>query len=346
MATSRQPNSENLLESIIGLTEQRTQQSLENCLIETMRDLTGAVRVALYGLSSDANNRVLVLSQFSHAAGQPRYFESQAGIPPEIVLRDAAEAFRKCLENQEVVDVPQPDFGGVRILYPVLGAEEHLTGLLAVDYLALSPSNHRLISAFLRIYQNYQNLLSENQRDRLTGLLNRRTFEDQINQILAEQRAALEAGETGSCYFLTIFDIDFFKKINDTYGHLYGDEVLLLFARLMRQTFRGEDLLYRFGGEEFVVLLKATDTGSCLKILERFRQNVENFAFPQVGRVTVSGGCVAITGKGLQTTLLDHADQALYYAKNHGRNQILHYEQLVEAGKLAVTDQEGSVDLF
>lgn len=336
-------NSQNLLDSIIGLTEQRSQQSLESCLIETMCELTGAQRVALYTLVPNENGGMLTLSLFAQATELPRC----TLMPQEIVLQDAAEAFRRCLENSDSVDMPQPGEQGVRILYPVIGAEKRVTGLLAVDYSALFASNQNLINAFLRIYQNYQSLLNENQRDRLTGLLNRRTFDDQISHILAEQRSThARAGDVNTNCFLAILDIDHFKRINDTYGHLYGDEVLLLFARIMRQTFRGADLLFRFGGEEFVILLKVPDVGGCMRTLNRFRQNIENYAFPQVGRVTVSGGCVGITGEGLQTTLLDHADQALYHAKNNGRNQVRLYEQLVAEGELTAVTQEGSVDLF
>jgi diguanylate cyclase (GGDEF)-like protein len=343
-------DSQHLLDSIIGLTEQRSQQSLESCLIDTMCELTKALHVALYAFGSDGESTVLTLSHYAHAPGhQPDNGKENQLLPPEIVLQNAAEEFRQCLEKQSVVNTPGHGKLGMRILYPVLGAEDRLTGLLAVDYPNLSATNHRLVNAFLRIHQNYQTLLSENQRDRLTGLLNRRTFDDQINRILEEQRAAaLKPARRNDHYnySLAILDIDHFKRINDTYGHLYGDEVLLLFAQIMKQTFRNEDLLFRFGGEEFIVLLKAPDTDTCMRILQRFRENVEKFSFPQVGHVTVSGGCVGISGSELQTTLLDHADQALYYAKNNGRNQIFRYEHLVEQGKLIPLSAEGSVDLF
>lgn len=347
MIADNPPDSQSLLESVIGLTEQRDQEALESSLIGTLRELTAATRVALYSLPAGGDGSLLTLSHYAQAPEQSHAVPSPpASIPLAVALQDAARVFQQRLEKEETSDKQPTDDAGVSISYPVIGAGEQLTGVLVVSYPALSSSDHRLIGAFLRIYQNYQALLNESQRDRLTGLLNRKTFDDQINRILAEQRTAHHRSEDVGAYSLAIFDIDHFKRINDTYGHLYGDEVLLLFARIMTQTFRNQDLLFRFGGEEFVALIKTPDIGSCMRTLERFRANVENYAFPQVGRVTVSGGCVGISGEGLPTTLIDHADQALYYSKNNGRNQVHRYEHLVEQGSLAVVNQEGSVDLF
>ena len=129
-------------------------------------------------------------------------------------------------------------------------------------------------------------------------------------------------------------DVDHFKTVNDKFGHLYGDEVLILIANLLQSSFRSQDRVFRFGGEEFVVLLRSTTLENAQKIIDRFRTNVETYEFPQVG-----------TGDG-QRRLRQHqrlrvagdhlgrADQALYYAKSHGRNQACHYDQLVSGGLL------------
>ena len=88
-------------------------------------------------------------------------------------------------------------------------------------------------------------------------------------------------------YWLAVIDIDHFKRVNDLSGHLIGDEVLLLLARQMRVNFRFHDQLYRFGGEEFVVLMRCTNHADALAALERFRHQIEIHAFPQVGPITV-----------------------------------------------------------
>jgi diguanylate cyclase (GGDEF)-like protein len=104
----------------------------------------------------------------------------------------------------------------------------------------------------------------------------------------------------------------------------------------MRRSFRAGDLLFRFGGEEFVVVFAVEDPGEKPTPLERFRAATEEYAFPKVGRVTVSIGVTSIgDGSIPATTLIDRADRALYYAKAHGRNRMCAYEELVAAGEIA-----------
>jgi len=142
---------------------------------------------------------------------------------------------------------------------------------------------------------------------------------------------------------LGAMDIDHFKRVNDTYGHLYGDEVLLHFAQLMERHFRYTDFLFRFGGEEFIVLLTNTDATGARRALERFRQIVSEFDFPSVGQVTVSIGFTRIEPETLPTTLVDWSDRALYYAKEHGRNQVVHYADIRPADE---GDGSSEVELF
>ena len=102
----------------------------------------------------------------------------------------------------------------------------------------------------------------------------------------------------------------------------------------MRQTFRDEDQLFRYGGEEFVVILKNVTTESAMNILQRFRSKVEAHHFPQVGNVTVSVGYVTIAQQNLPSTVIEQADLALYHAKEHGRNQVCSFETLKTEGKI------------
>jgi diguanylate cyclase (GGDEF)-like protein len=127
-------------------------------------------------------------------------------------------------------------------------------------------------------------------------------------------------------------DLDRFKKINDTFGHLHGDEVLMLFSGLMKQSFRATDLLVRYGGEEFVVVLNDTTMANCEMVLDRFREKVAEHWFPEIGHVTVSIGAARIERKRLPAEVLDQADKALYYAKRSGRNRVCIYEKLGKQG--------------
>lgn len=146
------------------------------------------------------------------------------------------------------------------------------------------------------------------QRDALTGLRNRKTFDDVILRLFAG--GADSAAEQG--VWLGIVDIDHFKRVNDTFGHLYGDEVLLLVAQLMQRAFRQDDLLFRFGGEEFVIVLRGLDRDTAVHLFERFRLAVAEHLFPQVGQVTLSTGIVELTHGRLISEMLDEADKALY----------------------------------
>lgn len=212
-----------------------------------------------------------------------------------------------------------------------------------------------LIQGMLALYRNYLSLLHYSQVDTLTRLLNRKTFEDSLQKLLAShegaspRRAQMERRDEAAAKgedWLAIFDIDHFKKVNDRLGHLFGDEVLLLMADMMRKVFRRRDKLFRFGGEEFVVLVRHTSEENALKIMERFRQTVAAHRFPQLDRVTVSLGITRIRPGDSPTTVLGRADEALYYAKHHGRNQVRYYEALVKEGLQQPAQTNTEAELF
>ena len=142
-------------------------------------------------------------------------------------------------------------------------------------------------------------------------------------------------------------DVDHFKRVNDQFGHLYGDEVLLLLARILQESFRHQDRLFRFGGEEFVIVLRALSEEEVSIALERFRARVEAHAFPQVGTVTVSVGYTGIGASDTLPEIVGRADDALYGAKEGGRNQVRSYEQLLACGQVAPREKPDSdIELF
>lgn len=202
----------------------------------------------------------------------------------------------------------------------------------------------RRICWLLLVFRHLLQTIDHFERDALTGLLNRQSFDYRFEEILERNRRNPQRTRVGSVPWLAIADIDHFKRINDTYGHLYGDEILLLFARLMRQSFRSDDLLFRYGGEEFVLILNNTTAQGALIALERFREAVGNYAFPTVGRVTVSIGWVCVQGHSLPSDLMHRADKALYFSKDNGRNQVTSYEAAFAETESA--PQESTVDLF
>lgn len=190
-------------------------------------------------------------------------------------------------------------------------------------------------------------------------MLNRKTFDEQFSRSTADSLArrvrpattGLAVDEEASCceppveQWLAVVDVDHFKQVNDRFGHLYGDEVLILIANILRSSFRSHDRIFRFGGEEFVVLLRATSLATAHKVFNRFRLAVQEYPFPQVGQVTVSLGFVS-TSRGAPVEILGQADQALYYAKENGRNQVCFYDELIASGQLKTKVANDDVELF
>lgn len=159
--------------------------------------------------------------------------------------------------------------------------------------------------------------------DGLTGLLNRHSWED-LQQKAYERFARYNEGST-----LIIFDIDHFKKVNDSYGHLTGDEVIRQTAEVVNKAIRKVDIAGRYGGEEYVILLPHTPLDSAKILAERIRKKIEALTINYDGHsfnYTVSLG-VADVASGFEDAKawLDGADQSLYYAKENGRNQVAVY---------------------
>ena len=160
--------------------------------------------------------------------------------------------------------------------------------------------------------------------DELTGLYNRRHL---MTMLDVEKK---RSDRTGQSFFIIILDIDHFKRINDTFGHLKGDEVLKVVAEVMQTALRGTDFCARFGGEEFIMVLGQTDENGALICAERARRLLESTKFPDFGddvKVTISLGVAGYQSIEEVSQTISRADVALYQAKHAGRNR-------VEYGKL------------
>lgn len=220
----------------------------------------------------------------------------------------------------------------------------------------VSKESEALISCLIAIYRNLIDLLDYGEKDALTGLLNRKSFDGAFVRAAMAQDTPQEGAQAPNrrdahperTFWLAVMDIDHFKRINDSYGHLIGDEVLILIAGIMRSVFRSQDQLYRFGGEEFVILWRSPDHESARNALERFRHAVESFVFPQAGRVTVSIGFSQLRSDDTPGLAFDRADQAVYLAKAGGRNQVLSFSDLLAAGTIIETPPgaEQNIDFF
>lgn len=171
----------------------------------------------------------------------------------------------------------------------------------------------RPIKAYFEIMKNMAHY------DKLTGCLNRHAAGSLIHREIERFSAQ------GLPLVLLMADLDHFKKVNDTFGHGAGDEVLKKFADIARQGLRRSDLLCRWGGEEFLILLRGTVLEEALRIAERFRKRIADAVFPpydQSGLVTVSIGGASFPPSRDFERLVADADVALYRAKREGRNRV------------------------
>ena len=155
--------------------------------------------------------------------------------------------------------------------------------------------------------------------DPLTGLPNRAAWSERLDHEISEWQ------QHGNTLMLAMLDLDHFKRINDNYGHLAGDKVLKLIASVLRKRLRGTDFIARFGGEEFVLLMPSTVPAAGMKLLEYLRASIEACPFHFKGErvtITISMGLTAFKPGEHSDLVLKRADQALYRAKNAGRNRV------------------------
>lgn len=336
--------------SVAAMTGQRDRELLARTLVSTLSELIHSFSITMYRIvPAEQGMEAILMAQSSRNTG-----ESAARV--SFVIADRA-SFKAVLDTgKEAIHLLEDKT--FHSIYPITD-KENIVGLLEIVSQPHSEMDRHLISSFLKVYSNYLTILDESETDTLTGLLNRRTFENNLERIIEEcsvdEDSQIDSGSLQPTrrsnsmelpHWLAVMDIDHFKNINDEFGHLYGDEVLLLLSRIMRRVFRQNDKLFRFGGEEFIVVLDRTDLDSAKNVLERFRIAVENYHFPQVGRVTISIGFVCLNKADGPSSIVGRADQALYYAKDHGRNMVCFYDDLISAGKLAVEHYSDDIELF
>ena len=164
-------------------------------------------------------------------------------------------------------------------------------------------------------------------KDFLTDLVNRRRFFEHLESAMADARIH----NTGLS--VVMFDLDFFKRINDTFGHDSGDVVLKNTALRVRELLRGSDCAARFGGEEFIILLRETRIDAALAIAEAVRSKIATVPYDLVGAVSASFGVAEWNTKEDARAVINRADRALYVAKQTGRNRVIRADETTEAGQ-------------
>ena len=345
---------DSLLKHMVDMTGHRDHTMLDISVISAVQELARASQTRVLTLAT-VRGQIFVRPRAIITAGEPaRMVDSDPSSPGDPIALFPALA--SCIARHESGADIANEAGEHTLWLPIWLGDKADTCLEIVNPTPYTSDTIHVIGGIVSVYRNFQNLLDYSERDSLTGLLNRKTFDDQLAKMLAastEQDSVTLPGEPERrCHhdqekqWLAVVDVDHFKHVNDKFGHLYGDEVLILIANLLTSSFRAQDRVFRFGGEEFVVLLRSTTLDNAKKIIDRFRVNVESHDFPQVGKVTVSVGFVSISALEAPVIILGRADQALYYAKSHGRNLACHYDELVQGGLLQTIESNDTAEFF
>ena len=350
-------NSDILINAVAELTRTRNKRALEKLVLPTFSQFFQCDGLCLLRVNQRRAEVVIVGEQkntqnFQNFLNQ--YINSSNSLRPNLVSVD--DDIDMAISTGVYLYDPKK-----QVAYFPSVISEYLVDVICVFGIKGFSSDvpATSVAKVATIYGDIISVLEESERDNLTGLLNRKTFDTHLEALLKQDNDyAFKQNETEKrvskntlkseqlSHWIGVLDIDHFKSINDRFGHIYGDEVLLLFSDLMRTVFRNNDLIFRFGGEEFVVFLLNIDQSNAKQAFERFRLELENYAFPQVGKVTVSIGMTNMDDRTHTATLLDQADKALYFAKEHGRNQVCNYIELVNAGHFTEAEVEGEIDLF
>ena len=343
-----------VVDHLAELTGFRDRDVLDVTLVGAFRDLLQPESATIFRPVGDgAQQRWLTRARLRAGDSTPSADSVWIDLD-DLPALDTLPDHLRCLQSQDPVMVPVE--GQVLSLFP-LNTDREVCGVLELRTAQpLRGEQSRLVSSMLRVFRNFQGLLDYSERDTLTGLLNRKTFDGSFLRVASsavtspaptvpglDERRQPGASRTA---WLGVVDIDHFKSVNDNHGHLIGDEVLLLVARLMRSTFRYQDQLYRFGGEEFVVLLRGGNAEQAAGAFERLRGNVHRYVFPRVGHITVSIGFTELRAGDSPSSAFERADKAVYHGKQNGRNMVVHHGDLITRGLLVDESRTGDMELF
>jgi diguanylate cyclase (GGDEF)-like protein len=306
-------------------------------VLESARQLAGLDFCAVTIVSEQEGKRVHKVTRMLGVTAQGskalegRVFPDNNGLVANVVRYGAPLPGRdlKAMDRQVIFDEETQIRGlGALKIFP-LTAGDRILGTLVAGSRRKTALDHDVLrmleviaiqaaQAVLRA-QLYEQMERMATTDGMTGLYNNRTFQAKADEMLAHSR------RYGRKCSLMLTDVDHFKSVNDTYGHLTGDQVLKGVARILKEHARDTDIVARYGGEEFAILLPETDAKGAKVIAERIREAIKAEVFQtEMGplKITLSLGIATAPDHGTdKLVLVEQADQCLYYAKRHGRNQ-------------------------
>lgn len=352
--------SASLIDHLVHLSGMRKRDDLLGGMTLALLETLGAKKVEVFSLVHDENKRFWLPLTQALEGQNVRFVSDPMRAEHNMMAPIDSDLERlRCLDRVETVaSPPTPARAAHLTRFPMTLAEgATLWGVAEIEsQQALSQAEITDVTRLLSMHGNMLDMLDYSECDALTGLWNRKPFDDLFYKTLKPMEPTSSdhspdgvehrATTSPSNFWLAMVDIDHFKQVNDTYGHLIGDEVLILVARLLKTSFRAYDRVYRFGGEEFLVVLRSGNHDDAVRAVERFRATMANYSFPQAGRITASVGVTEIVSGDSPAAACERADQAVYYAKHHGRNQVCSEADLVRRGLLKVDLKVGDVELF
>jgi diguanylate cyclase (GGDEF)-like protein len=317
------------------LNAQSTIEEVSACAVKMARQLVPALEfVAVTRVEGDESHREHVVCGVTGPGANKLFglvYDDNDGLVAHVARLGAPLPPKPpgALERIKIFDMKSPSFGSLRVMPLLMGTRVLGTLVVAADAQGVIGGEARqkleelatLIAGALSRAMAFAEISKLATVDGLTGLANRRQLD-----ILSAQ-AFQQAARYGQPLSVLVTDVDHFKKVNDTYGHAAGDDVLKGVASILAQEARTADVVGRYGGEEFVVLMTSTDTVGAAAAAERIRQRIEATEFhTNAGplRVTLSIGVASHPhhGQNLET-LVHSADGALYRAKHQGRNRVV-----------------------
>ncbi len=301
-----------MVQHVLELNERRDQETSRVLIVEDSKTASTLIQRTL------AENGIQ-----SQAVNDPRQALAALKLfQPDLILMDmympnctGVELARIIRQHNEFLSVPIVYLSGETNVALQVDAMR-----LGGDHFVTKPFNPVYLNAIVRTkIDRYRALRRSMHQDSLTGLLNHTSGKSTLDLLLSGIAAE------GGTLAVAMMDIDHFKGVNDTYGHPVGDQVIRSLAWLLKQRLRKQDLLCRYGGEEFLIGLPHTDARQALAILDRVRQDFAQIRHPYRDgffHVTCSAGVATYPGCQSTDTLIKAADDALYQAKHNGRNRI------------------------
>jgi len=298
-----------------ALTRQADYRSLCDSLLESLAAISPGLDAALLEVYDDRGHASWQQPELEHLV--VRHFPTLDNREQPAWLAEglATSPLTGPVALMRVADAEIVCIGGLNGIWRFI----EIRGCIEDDY-------RRSVRRLTNIFANLMRLIDRFERDPLTGLFNRQSFEHRFADLIEYQQQNPSRDRSAGGTWLAIADIDHFKRVNDTYGHLFGDEILLLISQIMRQSFRFDDLLFRYGGEEFIIILNNTNETGARQALERFCAAIRVYEFPRLKAMTMSVGWAAVAVREFSTDVIHKADKALYYAKDNGRDRVVSYE--------------------